>query len=91
VVVAACAGAGASHEAPTTRQIIACIAPVTFDATAGVNAATPAASDATPAMMASHSTDVCPRSRMPGTLPPRRAPDHGSPGSSSRLGRPRPR
>jgi 1-acyl-sn-glycerol-3-phosphate acyltransferase len=39
---------------------------VICDATPGVAAATPAAIDTTPAIAASHSTDVCPRSRMSG-------------------------
>jgi hypothetical protein len=86
-----CSAACASHAPPTTWQIIACIPPVTCVATEGVTAASPAASAMTPAITASHSTDACPRSRMPGSLAPRTLPDHGSRGSSSRLGRPRPR
>ena len=83
----ACAG----QVPPPTRQMSARAVSVICDATPGVAAAAPAAIDTTPAMAANHSTDVCPRSRMRGTLSAREALHHGPHGSSSRLGGPGPR
>ena len=59
----ACA-ACASHEPPVTSQIAVCIPPLTAGATLGMATAAAPAKVTTPARTASHSTMVCPLSRM---------------------------